>query len=66
VSLNSSDTPDLIAQDPPTSTSPGHTLYLKIDLKVEPMGGKPVPPLSRDPNRYEVSEPELLRGLKLS
>jgi hypothetical protein len=23
-------------------------------------------PLSRDPNRYEVSEPELLRGLRLS
>jgi hypothetical protein len=22
--------------------------------------------LSRDPNRYEVSEPELLRGLRLS
>ena len=24
------------------------------------------PPVSMDPNRYEVSEPELLRGLRLS
>lgn len=46
VSLNASDTPDLIDQDPPTATSPGHTLFLKIDLKVDPMGGKPVEPMT--------------------
>jgi hypothetical protein len=64
VSLNSSDTPDLIDQDPPTSTSPGHTLYLKIDLKVEPMGGKPVPPLTAvfapDPKKLKAGDVDVL------
>ena len=46
MSLTASDTPDLIDQDSPTSTSTGHTLYLKIDLEIDAMGGKAVDPMT--------------------
>jgi hypothetical protein len=46
VSLSPSETPDLLDQDAPTSTSPAHTLFLKIDLKVEKGDGKPVQPMT--------------------
>jgi hypothetical protein len=46
VVLNASATPDLIDQDLPTATTPGHTLFLKIDLQVDPMGGQPVDPMT--------------------
>jgi hypothetical protein len=64
VSLNASDTPNLIAQDPPTPASPGHTLYLEIDLEVDPMGGKPVEPMTAvfapDPKQLKAGDVNVL------
>lgn len=65
--LNPSDTPDLIDQDAPTSTSPGHTLYLKIDLKIDPMKGKPVQPMTAvfapDPKKLTSGNVDILLWL---
>jgi hypothetical protein len=44
--LNASDTPKLLDQDSPTAALPGHTLYLEIDLEVNPMDGQPVAPMT--------------------
>jgi hypothetical protein len=64
VSLSASDTPDLIDQEPPSATSPGHTLFLKIDLHIDPMGGKPVPPMTAvfapDPDLLPTGDVDLL------
>ena len=39
MSLNASDTPDLIDEEPPSTHSPGLTLLLKFDLEIDPMRG---------------------------
>src|SRR5215831_4536212 len=64
VSLNPADTPDLIDEEPPTSNSIGHTLFLKIDLEIDPMGGKLVEPMTAvfapDPKRLTGGNVDLL------
>ncbi len=64
MSLNASDTPDLIDQEPPTATSPGHTLFLKIDLEIDPMGGQPAEPMTAvfapDPKKLGTGAVDLL------
>jgi hypothetical protein len=46
MSLDPSATPDLIDQDEPTTGSPAHTLYLKIDLDVAKGEGQAVQPMT--------------------
>src|SRR5262249_37387843 len=64
MSLNASDTPDLIAEEPPSTTSPGHTLFLKIDLEIDPMGGKPAEPMTAvfapDPKQLSAGNVDVL------
>jgi hypothetical protein len=64
MSLNASDTPDLIAEEPPSTNSPGHTLFLKIDLEIDRMGGKPAEPMTAvfapDPNQLSPGNVDVL------
>jgi hypothetical protein len=64
MSLNASDTPDLIDQEPPTATSPGHTLFLKIDLEINAMGGKSAEPMTAvfapDPKKLTTGDVNVL------
>jgi hypothetical protein len=65
--LNASDTPELIEEERPTATSPGHTLFLKIDLEIDAMGGKPAEPMTAvfapDPKRLKAGDVNVLLWL---
>jgi hypothetical protein len=70
VSLNASDTPDLFkdkdGHDLPIESLTGtdKTVYLKIDLKVDPMGGEPVVPMTAvfapDPKQLTTGDTNVL------
>ena len=70
MSLNASDTPDLSQDDhghdlPIESlTGTDKTIYLKIDLEVDPMGGKPVVPMTAvfapDPKQLTSGDTKML------
>ena len=66
MSLNASDTPDLIAEEPPSTNSPGHTLFRKIDLEIDPMGGKPAKPMTAvfapEPKQLATGHGDVLSG----
>jgi hypothetical protein len=64
VALNPNDTPKLIDEDKPTAAVPGHTLYLKIDLEIDPLKGQPVQPMTAvyapDPNQITGGKANVL------
>ena len=64
MSLNASDTPKLLDQDPPTSTSPSHTLYSEIDLKVDAIGVKHVGSMTAifasDPKQFKAGDVDVI------
>jgi hypothetical protein len=68
MSFDPTKAPRLIADDPPTSTSPAHTLYLEIDLEVPPgYKGSKVEPMTAvfapDPDKLPASAVDVILWL---
>jgi hypothetical protein len=64
MSLNPAETPELLSQEPLEPGSGGSTIFLKIKLEIDPMGGLPVPWVTAvyapDPNQLAGGDVDIL------